>query len=239
MMNSRIASALALCALLVFPLYGASPSSGSISVTTTTPLTWNGTAPGGSSPDAENTCVQGVNCETYTITLNGTVADWEGKAARVRINWSFPTTDYDIYIHKGTLTGDEADRSGDGLTTSEDALIIPSQDGVGPFVINVVYFAATLADQYHGTIDVVDSPFVVPVNGNTAPSYRAYAAPAPMGKSAGEPSIGMLASGKAMFIAGLETLRVTFNENDVNASTWEDKSDLTTSIESFDPILYI
>jgi hypothetical protein len=238
MLIRRLSGALVLSLFAASSIFAASPSSGSISVNTTTPLTWNGTAPGGSSPDAENTCVQGVNCETFTITLNGTVADWGNKAARVRINWTFPVTDYDIYIHKGTLTGEEADRSGDGLTTSEDALIIPSQDGVGPFVINVVYFAATLADQYRGTIDVVDSPFVTPAGGSSAPSFRAYAAPAPLGASAGEPSIGMLASGKAMFIAGLETLRVTFNENDVNASMWEDKSDLTTSIESFDPILY-
>ena len=218
--------------------FGTQPSSGTISVTTTTPLTWNGTILGGASPEGEATCVQGVNCDTYTITLAGTVDDWAGKAARVRVNWSFPTTDYDIYIHKDTVTGPEADRSGDGLTTSEDALIIPSQDGVGTFVVNIVYFAATSADQHKGIIDVVDSPFVTPGPGSTPPQFGVYAAPAPMGKFAGEPTIGLVKSGKAMFIAGLETLRVTFDENDKSKSTWEDKSDLTTSIESFDPILF-
>lgn len=224
--------------LFAFPVMAAQPSTATIDVTTTAPITWVGTAPGGASPDAENTCVQGINCETFTLTLNGTVDDWAGKAARVRIGWSLPATDYDIYIHKGTLTGDEADRSGDGLTTDEDALIIPSQDGVGVFVVNVVYFAATAADQYHGIVDVVASPFVPPASAAAAPQFRAYAAPAPMGRSAGEPTIGLLKSGKAMFIAGLETLRVTFSEADPAAATWENKSDLTTSIESFDPILF-
>ncbi|MDQ3282529.1 MAG: hypothetical protein M3Q69_14100 [Acidobacteriota bacterium] len=224
-----------LCALTVS---AAQPASSSIDVTTTTPITWNGTSPGGSSPDAENTCVDGVNCDAFTITLNGTVEEWAGKAAHVRINWSFPATDYDIYIHKGSVTGPEVDRSGDGLTTTEDALIIPSRDGVGPFVVHVVYFAATQADQYRGTVDVIPSPFVTPGTGTTAPEFRTYAAPAPLGKSAGEPTLGLMRSGKTMFIAGLETLRVTFNDPDANAVSWEDKSALTTSIESFDPILY-
>ncbi|HVE69785.1 MAG TPA: hypothetical protein VNI54_00345 [Thermoanaerobaculia bacterium] len=238
MRKSSWFSLVLVCAFVATTAFATQPSSGTISVNTTTPLTWNGTILGGSSPDGENTCVQGVNCDTYTITLAGTVEEWAGKAARVRINWSFPATDYDIYIHKGTLTGAEADRSGDGLTTSEDALIIPSQDGVGTFVVNIVYFAATAADQHKGTIDVVPSPFVTPGTGIEAPQFTSYAAPNGMGTSAGEPTIGLLKSGKAMFIAGLQTLRVSFDESDASKSTWEDKSDLTTSIESFDPILF-
>jgi hypothetical protein len=47
------------------------------------------------------------------------------------------------------------------------------------------------------------------------------------------------ATGKAMFIAGLQTLRVTFNEtvSGVTAS-WENKSAPNTSVQSFDPILF-
>lgn len=228
---------IALCAL---PLAAAQPSSGSIDVTTTNPITWVGTAPGGSSPDAENTCVEGVNCESFTITLNGTVNDWAGKAARVRINWLLPATDYDIYIHSGSVTGPQTDHSGDGLTTSEDALIIPSRDGVGTFVVHVVYFVATAGDQYHGIVDVIDSPLAAPgIAAGEAPSYRNYAAPAPLGKDAGEPTIGLSRkTGNAFFLSGLETLRVTFDEKDPNVATWLDKSALTTSIESFDPILF-
>jgi hypothetical protein len=236
--GSRITVSIVIILLVATTLSAAQPSSGSIGVTTTTPLTFNGTATGGSSPQGEATCVQGVNCDTYTIVLNGTAGDWTGKAARVRVNWSFPATDYDVYIHKGTITGDEADHSGDGLTTSEDALIIPSEDGVGTFVINVVYFVGTPADQYRGVIDVVDSPFVNSIPAPPSAQFRTYPAPAAMGRSAGEPSIGMLSSGRAMFIASTETLRVTFDESDPNAATWENKSDLTTSIETFDPILF-
>ncbi|MEA2570351.1 MAG: hypothetical protein QOI24_2352 [Acidobacteriota bacterium] len=237
--SSRLIISFLLSALVALPLAAAQPATGNIDSTTTTPITWVGTSPGGSSAQAETTCVEGVNCETFTITVNGTVNDWAGKAASVRINWLLPATDYDIYIHQGSLTGPESDHSGDGLTTSEDALIVPSRDGVGTFVVHVVYFAATAADQYHGTIDVVPSPFVDPgIATADAPSYRNYAAPAPLGKDAGEPSIGISKSGKAFFLAGLETLRITFDDNDPNAATWVDKSALNTSIESFDPILF-
>lgn len=220
------------------PLSAAQPSAATISVTSA-PLSWNGTATGGSSPDGENTCVQGVNCDTFTLTLNGTVADWAGKAARVHIHWSLQTTDYDVYIHKGTITGPEADHSGDGLTTDEEALVIPSEDGVGTFVVNVVYFAATPADQYRGTVDVTDSPFVPPATSAMTPQFRVYPAPAPMGRDAGEPSIGVnQKTGNAFFLAGLETLRVSFSDTDANANSWVDRSALTTSVESFDPILF-
>jgi hypothetical protein len=238
MNQRRLAVFLVLLVCVATSAFAAQPSSGSISVNTTSPVTWQGTALGGASPDGENTCVQGVNCDTFTLTLNGSVNDWGGKAARVRITWSLPATDYDIYIHKGTLTGEEADHSGEALTTSEEALIIPSQDGVGTFVVNVVYYVATSADQHHGTVDVVPSPFVTPGVEQSGPEFRAYAPPSGVGTSAGEPSLGLLLDGRAMFIAGLETLRVTFSETDHAAATWENKSDLTTSIESFDPILY-
>ena len=43
-----------------------------------------------------------------------------------------------------------------------------------------------------------------------APRYTIYAPPAPLGESAAEPSIGLnVETGRAMFISGLQTLRIT------------------------------
>ncbi|HEX8474825.1 MAG TPA: sialidase family protein [Pyrinomonadaceae bacterium] len=72
------------------------------------------------------------------------------------------------------------------------------------------------------------------------PSYTNYAAPNGLGTSAGEPSIGVnWNTGNVMFIAGLETLRVSFNDSvSPAAATWQDKSTLLTSLTSFDPILF-
>jgi Big-like domain-containing protein/PKD domain-containing protein/fibronectin type III domain protein len=80
-------------------------------------------------------------------------------------------------------------------------------------------------------------------SGETPPRFAIYPAPAPLGRDAGEPSIGVSHSagnlGRPMFIAGLETLRVTYDEcTSPPADLWEDKSFTTTSIRTVDPVLF-
>lgn len=79
------------------------------------------------------------------------------------------------------------------------------------------------------------------------PRYYNYAPPPAIGEASGEPSIGYnLTSHKAMYIAGLQTLRVTFPENITPAGSvpaacdalWEDVSHLVTKTKSLDPILF-
>jgi hypothetical protein len=48
-------------------------------------VAWDGTALGGASA-GESSCVEGVNCDTYTLTVSGTLADWTGKVVDVRIS---------------------------------------------------------------------------------------------------------------------------------------------------------
>jgi hypothetical protein len=77
--------------------------------------------------------------------------------------------------------------------------------------------------------------------------YYNYAPPATIGEASGEPSIGYnLTSMKAMYIAGLQTLRVTFPENITPAGSvpaacdalWQDVSYVVTKTKSLDPILF-
>jgi PKD repeat protein len=79
------------------------------------------------------------------------------------------------------------------------------------------------------------------------PRYLNYAAPKAVGEAAGEPSIGYnLVTHKVMYIAGLQTLRVTFPEAITPAGSvpaacdalWEDVSYLVTKTKSLDPILF-
>jgi hypothetical protein len=83
--------------------------------------------------------------------------------------------------------------------------------------------------------------------GFSSPSFAAnplgfavYPAPAGVGDSAGEPSIGVdWKTNNVMYIAALQTLRVHFNDCSSPAqATWQDKSSLTTSVVTLDPILY-
>ncbi|MBA3633063.1 MAG: exo-alpha-sialidase [Acidobacteria bacterium] len=241
--------ALFLAAALFVPMtlvQAANPSSSSLSPAVGNSVTWNGTAPGGTSPEGETTCVEGVNCDTYTLTV--AEGDWTGKFIKVTIAWTLPASDYDFYIHKGSVTGPEVDRSGEAPPViSESAEIDPNTTGTGTYAIRVVYWAASgTADQYRGTATVESKaaggpePTPPPVSSATAPNYDNFVPPSTLGQRAGEPTIGLnWATGKAMFIAGLQTLRVTFNDAVSPATaTWENKSAPNTSITSFDPILF-
>ncbi len=248
--------ALFLITFLVAPfalVSASSPSSGALNATTGTFVTWVGTATGGTSPEGEGaTCIEGTTCDTYTLTLSG---DWTGKRVNVKLDWLLPASDYDLYIHKDTVTGPEVTRSAEGPTIQEQAYIDPSSTGTGVYVIHVVYFAATDADQYRGTATVEDKavgPTPTPPLVSTAkpPTYTNYPAPAAnptgtptntnLGTRAGEPTVGLnWATGKAMFIAGLQTLRISFDDSVSPASaTWVQKSAPNTSTTSFDPILF-
>jgi BNR repeat-like domain len=77
----------------------------------------------------------------------------------------------------------------------------------------------------------------------TSPSYSIYPPPTGLGTNGGEPSIGVnWKSGRVLVQAGLQTLRVTFNDAVAPATaTWEDKSAALprcTAASGFDPILF-
>lgn len=230
------------------------PSSGALVATTGTSVTWMGTATGGTSAEGEGaTCIEGTTCDTYTLTLSG---DWTGKRVNVKLNWLLAASDYDLYIHKDTVTGPEVTRSAEGPTIQEQAYIDPSSTGTGVYVVHVVYFAATAADQYKGTATVEDKAVTGPaptpplISTAKAPTYTNYPAPATnptgaandnnLGSRAGEPTIGLnWATGKAMFIASLQTLRITFDDSVSPATAqWVQKSAPNTDITSFDPLLF-
>jgi len=71
------------------------------------------------------------------------------------------------------------------------------------------------------------------------PSFVNFAAPAPLGQDAGEPSIGVdWATGAAMMQAGLQTLRVTGFNFSTGTATWANVGSTITSTLSLDPILF-
>lgn len=144
------------CLVSVMRMRAANPTSGMIS-TSSPPLSWNGTALGGTS-NGEATCVEGANCDTFTLTVAGTPADWAGKTIQVDVSWVVLAHDYDLYIHKDSNAGPLVDSStGTPPSTSERAEINPSIDGTGVFTVRVVYFASSAGDSYHGVATVLTS----------------------------------------------------------------------------------
>ncbi len=90
-----------------------------------------------------------------------------------------------------------------------------------------------------------ESPAALTASEVTPPRYQVHIPPPGLGASAGEPSIGIgkpipgHPEGRALFIASLQTLRITFDDCASPAGDlWEDVSAPTTSAVTLDPILF-
>jgi len=141
-------------------LHAASPTDGTITPTTTTPVTWSGTAIGTGGTD-ETTAIEGVNRDTFILHV--AAGDYTGKVITVQIAWTSGTNDYDLYVHKRNADGSDGDlvgSSGNGApTTMENTVINPATAGTGDFNVIAVYFANTPgADQPQGTIAIAPAP---------------------------------------------------------------------------------
>lgn len=92
----------------------------------------------------------------FKITVAGTAEDWGNKLIALTFNWTLPATDYDFYIHKDTVGGPNTSsgRNGGPPEIDDNAAIDPAATGVGDYIVHVVYFAASPADQYRGTATV-------------------------------------------------------------------------------------
>ena len=101
------------------------------------------------------------------------------------------------------------------------------------------------------TIALTQAPITpeepAPVASAIGPRYHEYTPPTSVGENSGEPSIGYNpVSQHAMFLAGLQTLQVTFPENidpkgsipEAGPGNWKDVSYVWTKTRSLDPILF-
>jgi hypothetical protein len=149
-----------------FPLPGPNPSSGSVGPAPGGPsVTWQQgapTNPGGNS-NTESTCIENVTCETFTLTVNGTKANWAGQRVQVQLNWGNSTNEWDLYVHQGANTNTSGTGANSGATvataingpglTNQTAFIDVSQWGTGVFTVHVVYdLTPVAADSYVGSV---------------------------------------------------------------------------------------
>src|SRR5467141_1102393 len=152
---------LVVLALSTTGVRSAAPSSGTLDPGGPT-MNWAGTALGGGSTD-ESTCVEGVNCDTFILTLSGTPTNWTGLKARIVISCGDPSglSDYDVYVHKGDNSGPivPGGVSAHGGTPPEVVDLDPSDPdvGTGQFSVHVVYFSSAFAFQYSGTASAISA----------------------------------------------------------------------------------
>ena len=156
-LSSIFIAAGAFCLVALLRLGAASPPSGNIGPASN-PVTWTGAGAGGTS-NGEGTCVEGVNCDTFTLTVMGDQFAWQGKQIEVTISWVVLASDYDVYIHKGSNSGALVDSSTNSSPGTNEVAHIKGTDldpsGTSVFTVHVVYFSAAAADQYHGDARVI------------------------------------------------------------------------------------
>src|ERR1700730_4517436 len=180
----------------------------------------------------ETTCVDGTDCDVYTITLTGSPSNYQGLILAIKISHSVSLNDYDFYVHKVSPTRPLIASATAGIPeTSESVVIDPTVSGTGVYVVHVVDSTVAPGDPYSGVARITTPPTDSQARG-TAPTYLNYQSPPGLGGGSGEPSIGAnFNSSRIMTQAVFDTLQVSFNTNTSPATaTWLLKDGPNTSI---------
>ncbi|HEX8707049.1 MAG TPA: FG-GAP-like repeat-containing protein [Pyrinomonadaceae bacterium] len=169
--------ALSLLSLPASNARAAFPLSDSLGPGAAAPVNWVGTATGPASTSTPNSCREGLDCDTFVLTFDGTPADWAGRIARIRIGWQLPVTDYDLYILRELPSGQyviaqSAKHPADSNETQEVIDFSPGFYGTGRYLVRVMYTAATFRDQYEGSASVTFEESSCRVPGVTVLSDR-------------------------------------------------------------------
>src|SRR5882672_6627451 len=163
--KGAVAAALILAAVLAMTfsalMRADAPSSETLSPTSG-PVAWDGfSSAAAASPDGEATCIEGTNCDAFTLTL--APADYRGKRVRVKVSWSNQLNDYDVYVHQGGLNGPvvSPQNGGPPATAEESTFDVNALVSAGvndTYTIHVVYYAVVALDPYHGVASVEAIP---------------------------------------------------------------------------------
>src|SRR4051794_10198620 len=209
----------------------------------------------------DSSCVDGVNCERFKLTVNGTIADWANQKARVQISWEDAADEYDIYIHKSAdCSGPIITQAnnGPGVTTQTTDVDIAT-NGTGVYCVHVALNTVPdPTDKYAGKAFAVPliatPPPAAPQDPGPKIGYENFEAPGQlvpasqlssgavtveyMGRGAGEPSVGAnWATGLINFQSDLQTLFVKFNDDPAQArAIWENRRAPTSQFIDSDPI---
>jgi Bacterial Ig domain len=231
-MISQAAGIAAVLLLTGAPLRAATPASGTVSESSPT-VTWSGAflAPTAGPCGSDNN----ASCDNYKLTIVAPSAAYGPYLVEVHLA---PQGDWDLEMYDpnhGSAGG-----SGNGPGQLEVAFLVNPPSGVYTMVASPYSpLPGTDGNSYTASATLRKDIVTPATQGNEAISFANYAAPAPLGTSSGEPSIGVNWKTGNVFIEAItQTLRATFNDCYVPALVaWADKS-APTSATSFDPILF-
>jgi hypothetical protein len=222
----------ALTMILGLPAMASAATPGSAAVSESSPTaSWTG---GPKAPTASSDCggPGSPGCDDFHLQIVPPSFPFQVEIAltpQLADDW-----DLQVYGPAGTLL----ESSGNSPGQVERVILVNPPAGV--YTVSAAPFAATRTYGAGATLVRREEPQPPPPSAETPPTYANYAAPGGMGQSAGEPTLGVNEkTGNVMYIAGLDTLRVKFDDCSSPArAKWEDASFLTTSLVTFDPILF-
>jgi PKD repeat protein len=219
-------------------------------------VTWTGQIPAGADPASDCSKLADTPLvDQHLPTINVPAGLYNSVKAKFTFNISWDASAGNDEIL--TVLNPDGTSLGSSDTSNPSETVTGTNLPAGTYKVIACGFQSGPSPQsYNGklTIDTsAGSPPPPPPTPTPAPAapgvprYYNYAPPATIGEASGEPSIGYnLSSHKAMYIAGLQTLRVTFPENITPAGSvpaacdaqWADVSYVVTKTKSLDPILH-
>ena len=249
--NPRVAIASVLCAASALMMgmlaIAAVPSSGTLSPATPL-LEWEGSGPYViPSAVGNEVCETGEQCDDYALTID-LPADYAtttpNAKIRIEVSWGTPEADFDVFILNAA--GEDISDSAAATGANPEVYEFAAKPGQQTYTVRVKPFLP-LGSNFSGKVSLITGPAgeeaptepAPPVFQGIAPRYQTYQPGPGLGETAAEPTMGWNPHTKrAMYISGLQTLRVTFPENGSCDALWEDVSYVLTSIKSLDPILF-
>jgi hypothetical protein len=156
----RFAVALGIAITLSVIAFAAMPPSGTLSATSG-PISWDGPNTGGTSPDGESTCIEGTNCDTFTLKI--AAGNYTGQRVRFKVTWTIATDDYDVYVHQGDVSGPIVGSSTNGAPSTAEESTFDLNGAVtagvnDTYTIHIVFFTVVPGDPYHGVVSLEAIP---------------------------------------------------------------------------------
>lgn len=206
----------------------ATPGAGVISDAQTV-VTWTGNP---LPPTATATCTGPTDpaCDHFNLTVEAPAGPF---AVEITISASL-VDDYDLQVF-GT---DGAPFASSGNPPGAVEIVTLVSPASGTYTVSAANFAAVTAYTGRAELVALEDPPAAP--GQGALSFAVYNPPGGAGASSGEPSIGVnWNTDRVMFIAGLETLKLDFDDcSSPGLAEWTDVSFPLTGTVTLDPILF-
>ena len=208
----------------------ATPSGGTVSESST--AQWTG---GPGTPTATATCGGPSNpaCDNFQLTIQP--ASFPYNVEITLTPQGVDDYDLEVYGSDGVLLGASANSPG----AAEQVIL--RAPAAGTYTVSATPYVSVLS--YNSEARIVpqpEPPPPPPPSTEVPPAYVNYLPPQGMGTGAGEPTLGVNErTGSVMYIAGVETLKVRFDQCTTPATAaWTDQSFVTTSQITFDPLLF-